>query len=103
MKTLFILMATGILAFQADAQDVTSIFTAVVSKVIRAIDLQVQRKQTGVILLQNVQGELEKAMSALRLGEIQDWLAQVIQQKLSPQEQKKLSSVIHLLARITED
>ena len=33
----------------------------------------------------------------------QDWLAQAIQQKLSPQEQKKLSSAIHLLAKITED
>lgn len=33
----------------------------------------------------------------------QDWLAQAIQRKLSPQEQKKLSSVIHLLVRLTED
>jgi DNA-binding MarR family transcriptional regulator len=33
----------------------------------------------------------------------QDWLAQAIQQKLSPQEQKKLSSAIHLLAQITKD
>jgi DNA-binding MarR family transcriptional regulator len=33
----------------------------------------------------------------------QDWLAQAIQQKLSPQEQKKLSSAIHLLAQIVED
>jgi DNA-binding MarR family transcriptional regulator len=33
----------------------------------------------------------------------QDWLARAIQQKLSPQEQKKVSSAIHLLARIVED
>jgi DNA-binding MarR family transcriptional regulator len=33
----------------------------------------------------------------------QDWLAQTIQQKLSPQEQTKLSSALHLLARIAED
>jgi DNA-binding MarR family transcriptional regulator len=33
----------------------------------------------------------------------QDWLAQTIQQKLSPQEQKKLSSAIGLLARIAAD
>jgi DNA-binding MarR family transcriptional regulator len=33
----------------------------------------------------------------------QDWLAQAIQQKLSPQEQKKLSSAIHLLAQLTAD
>ncbi len=33
----------------------------------------------------------------------QDWLAKAIQQKLSPQEQKKVSSAIHLLARLIED
>jgi DNA-binding MarR family transcriptional regulator len=33
----------------------------------------------------------------------QDWLARAIQQKLSPQEQKQVSSAIHLLARLTED
>lgn len=33
----------------------------------------------------------------------QDWLAQAIRQKLSPQEQKTVSSAIQLLARLTED
>jgi DNA-binding MarR family transcriptional regulator len=33
----------------------------------------------------------------------QDWLTRAIQQKLSPQEQKQVSSAIHLLARLTED
>jgi DNA-binding MarR family transcriptional regulator len=33
----------------------------------------------------------------------QDWLAQAIQRKLSPQEWKKVSSVLHLLARLAED
>lgn len=33
----------------------------------------------------------------------QDWLVQAIQQKLSPQEQKRVSSAIHLLARLIED
>jgi DNA-binding MarR family transcriptional regulator len=33
----------------------------------------------------------------------QDWLTQAIQQKLSPQEQKHVSSAIHLLARLIED
>lgn len=33
----------------------------------------------------------------------QDWLAQAIQQKLSTQEQKQVSSAIHLLARLTQD
>ena len=33
----------------------------------------------------------------------QDWLAQAIQQRLSPQEQKQVSSAIKLLARLTEE
>ena len=33
----------------------------------------------------------------------QDWLAQAIQRKLSPQEQKQVSSAIDLLARLAED
>jgi DNA-binding MarR family transcriptional regulator len=33
----------------------------------------------------------------------QDWLAKAIQQKFSSQEQKKLSSAIQLLARLTDD
>jgi DNA-binding MarR family transcriptional regulator len=33
----------------------------------------------------------------------QDWLAQAIQQKLSPQEQKQVASAIQLLARLTGD
>lgn len=32
----------------------------------------------------------------------QDWLTQAIQQKLSSQEQKKVSAVVHLLARLNE-
>ena len=32
----------------------------------------------------------------------QDWLTQAIQQKLSLQEQKKVSAVVHLLARLNE-
>jgi DNA-binding MarR family transcriptional regulator len=33
----------------------------------------------------------------------QDWLAQALQKKLSPQEQKKVLTAIRLLARLTED
>lgn len=33
----------------------------------------------------------------------QDWLTQAIKQKLSPQEQKQVSSAVHLLARLTDD
>ena len=33
----------------------------------------------------------------------QDWLANAIQQRLSPQEQKQVASAIHLLARLAEE
>ena len=33
----------------------------------------------------------------------QDWLAQAIQQRLSPQEQKQVSFAIQMLGRLTED
>ncbi|RPE13179.1 conjugal transfer protein TraI [Chitinophaga lutea] len=42
-------------------------------KVIRAIDLQVQRIQNRTIVLQNIQKELENVFSKLRLDEISDW------------------------------
>lgn len=43
----------------------------------------------------------KKAIEAERAAR-QDWLTQAIHQKLSPQEQKKVSAVVHLLARLNE-
>jgi hypothetical protein len=42
-------------------------------KVIRAIDLQIQRIQNNTIDLQNVQKNLENILSKLKLEEIADW------------------------------
>ncbi|WP_127127960.1 conjugal transfer protein TraI [Pseudoflavitalea rhizosphaerae] len=42
-------------------------------KVIRAVDLQVQRIQNKTIDLQNVQKQLENALSKLKLDEISEW------------------------------
>ena len=44
-----------------------------VIKVIKAIDLQVQRIQTRTIWLQNAQKVVENKMSELKLNEITDW------------------------------
>jgi flagellin-specific chaperone FliS len=63
-------------ASPAKAQDIVSIIQQAVTKVIRAVDLEVQRIQTQTIVLQEAQKEVENAMSALRLGEIQDWVEQ---------------------------
>lgn len=76
MKAILITI-TVLLTTKTHAQDIISIITGVTDKVIRAVDLQVQRIQTRTILLQEAQKELENTMSALRLGQIQDWTEQL--------------------------
>jgi hypothetical protein len=44
-----------------------------VVKVIKAVDLKIQRLQNKTIWLQNAQKAVENEMSRLRLGEIKDW------------------------------
>lgn len=50
-----------------------SIITSVISKVIKAIDLQIQKQQNKVIWLQNAQKELENTMAKLKLNDIGQW------------------------------
>ncbi|RYE40425.1 MAG: conjugal transfer protein TraI, partial [Sphingobacteriales bacterium] len=45
-----------------------------VKKVIKAIDLKIQRLQNKTIWLQNAQKTLENKMQELKLGEISDWV-----------------------------
>ncbi len=47
-----------------------------VTKVIKAVDLQIQRLQTETIWLQNAQKTAENTMSKLKLDEITDWVEQ---------------------------
>ena len=75
MKWIVFLLGS-MMAERAAAQPVVSIITEGITKVIRAVDLEVQRMQTKTIVLQEAQKELENAMSELRLGEIQDWVEQ---------------------------
>lgn len=58
----------------ADAQFVVgSVISSTVGRVIRAIDLEVQRLQNQTIWLQNAQKALENQLSKLKLTEISDW------------------------------
>src|ERR1700744_2717886 len=58
----------------ADAQFIVgSVISSTVGKVIRAIDLEVQRMQNKTIWLQNAQKALENQLSQLKLTEISDW------------------------------
>jgi hypothetical protein len=64
-------------AEKANAQFVVSeIIKLTVTKVIKAIDLKVQRMQNQTIWLQNAQKVLENQLSKLRLTEISDWSSQ---------------------------
>jgi hypothetical protein len=73
-KLLLLLMVLSSRA--ASAQDIVSIIKEAVTKVIRAVDLEIQRIQTQTIVLQEAQKEVENAMSALRLDEIRGWVEQ---------------------------
>lgn len=53
---------------------IADIIKAAVKKVIKAIDLQMQRLQNKTIWLQNAQKTLENKMSQLKLNEIKDWV-----------------------------
>jgi hypothetical protein len=67
--TIFVAIPKG-----ADAQMVVgSVISSTVGKVIRAIDLKVQRMQNQTIWLQNAQKTLENQLSKLKLTEISDW------------------------------
>ena len=72
-----ILMGIGSIApiQKAQAQvPVIDVIKDAVKKVIKAIDLQIQRQQNKVIWLQNAQKTLENTMSKLKLDEISDWM-----------------------------
>jgi len=59
---------------QATAQiPIIDVIKGAVKKVIKAIDLQIQRKQNKVIWLQNAQKTMENTMSKLKLRDISEW------------------------------
>src|SRR6187455_1317755 len=53
---------------------IVQIIKAAIKKVIKAVDLQVQRIQNKTIGLQNAQKALENKMSKMKLDEIRDWV-----------------------------
>lgn len=55
---------------------VVEVIRAGVKKVIKAVDLKVQRLQNKTIWLQNAQKTLENQLSKLKLGEIAEWTKQ---------------------------
>jgi hypothetical protein len=76
VRGVLFVLAGMLWAGRVEAQGFLSVITEGITKVIRAVDLEVQRIQTKTIVLQEAQKEAENAMSALRLGEIRDWVKQ---------------------------
>jgi hypothetical protein len=67
---------TTIPANTAHAQDpfgIIQIIKAGVTKVIKAMDLRLQRLQNNMLVLQNAQKALENSMAKLKLTEINEW------------------------------
>jgi len=88
----------------ADAQiAVLEVIKAGVKKVIKAVDLKVQRLQNETIWLQNAQKVLENQLSKLNLKEIADWTEKQREQYSKYYEELwRVKSVIAYYKRIKE-
>src|SRR6201985_1770800 len=75
---------------------VGQVISATVGRVIRAIDLEVQRMQNQTIWLQNAQKALENQLSKLKLNEISGWSQK--QQDLYSGYYKELETVKSVIA-----
>lgn len=72
-------------------------------RVIKAIDLAIQRNQNKVIWLQNTQKQLENTMSKLKLDEITEWTEKHKEQyRKYFEELKKIKQLIAAYKRIRE-
>lgn len=90
-------------AEKATALPILEIVKAVTKKVIKAIDLGIQRLQNKTIWLQNAQKQIENTLSKLKLDEISDWTKK--QRDLYKdyyEELQKVKSIITYYQRIKE-
>lgn len=77
MKKIRLIALLVLLCWQANevrAQGAEVAVAAATKKVLKAIDLKIQRQQNQVIWLQNAQKTVENIMSKLKLEEIGDWV-----------------------------
>lgn len=85
------------------ALPILEIVKAVTKKVIKAIDLRIQKLQNKTIWLQNAQKKIENVLSKLKLDEISDWTEK--QRNLYKdyyEELTKVKSIITYYQRIKE-
>lgn len=109
MKKLFVFLSFVLIETigpinKASAQDpITLIIKEGIKKVIKAVDLQIQRNQNKVIWLQNAQKTLENTMSKLKLNEITGWVdKQKTLYKDYYEELQKVKAIVSYYKRIKE-
>ncbi|EJG03152.1 hypothetical protein [Flavobacterium sp. F52] len=73
MVCLLLASTPAIPAEKTAALPILEIVKAVTKKVIKAIDLRIQKLQNKTIWLQNAQKQVENVLSKLKLDEISDW------------------------------
>ena len=82
---------------------ILEIIKAGVKKVIKAVDLQIQRLQNKTIWLQNAQKTLENTLSKLKLDEISEWTEkQKEQYRMYYEELAKVKAIISYYQRIRD-
>lgn len=96
MKKIIVVISL-MLCYKTEAQ--IPIIGTIIAKVIKAIDLKVQRMQNEVLALQNVQRNIENGLHKLKLNEIADW--SVKQKKLYEDYFKELRVVKKSIAEKT--
>lgn len=73
MKKLKIILVLILVSITINSQAQVQVVTSMVKRVIKAIDLKVQRMQNKTIWLQNAQKTLENELSKMQLTEISGW------------------------------
>ncbi|HWV72865.1 MAG TPA: hypothetical protein VN040_14150 [Pseudosphingobacterium sp.] len=82
---------------------IIEVIKAGIKKVIKAVDLKIQRLQNKTIWLQNAQKVLENQLSKLKLGEIGDWAEkQKEQYRVYFEELQKVKTLITYYQRIRD-
>ncbi|MCI9843646.1 conjugal transfer protein TraI [Flavobacterium pectinovorum] len=99
----FLLISTPARPAAVAAIPILEIVKAVAKKVIKAIDLRIQKLQNKTIWLQNAQKKIENVLSKLKLDEISDWTQK--QKELYKnyyEELAKVKSIITYYQRIKD-
>ena len=103
MICLLLLSTPGRPAEKTAALPILEIVKAVTKKVIKAIDLRIQKLQNKTIWLQNAQKKIENVLSKLKLDEISEWTKkQKDLYKGYYEELSKVKSLITYYERIKE-